>query len=183
MFLHRLQSLPRSCDRYWWQRLRNIAYVWYVFFISTRSIQNSKFTKNACGNSVYSGTDYTFPVLLYNTQYSVKAWTISIDNEHSWSTQRTTIQLKTVIMLDFRAILICTMFPLAPCCPSHTSYSFVIVTKQILIADRSVLCKQQFSDRCSVTILGYFSGKTSVYCNINIYFVVTTSVLRGSVST
>jgi hypothetical protein len=34
-----------------------------ILFISAKSIQNSKIEKNARGNSVYSGTDYTFPVL------------------------------------------------------------------------------------------------------------------------
>jgi hypothetical protein len=30
-----------------------------------RNIQNSKYAKNACGNYVYSGTENTFPGLLY----------------------------------------------------------------------------------------------------------------------
>jgi hypothetical protein len=35
----------------------------YVSFISARSFQNSKFAKNACGNCLYPGMIYTFPVL------------------------------------------------------------------------------------------------------------------------
>jgi hypothetical protein len=39
-----------------------------IFFILARSIQNSGFAKNA---SVYSGADYTFPVLLIKSSQAI----------------------------------------------------------------------------------------------------------------
>jgi hypothetical protein len=53
----------------------------YIFFISAVSIQNSEFVKNAC---VYSGTDYTFPVLLLMWKY-VPSLQINIDVKYTIS--------------------------------------------------------------------------------------------------
>jgi hypothetical protein len=59
MFLHCLQSTAMPM----WTTVIGNACVLYAcndFFISARSIQNSEYAKN---EPVYSGMDYTFPIL------------------------------------------------------------------------------------------------------------------------
>jgi hypothetical protein len=50
-----------------------VVYVYdMVFLSSARNIQNSDLANNACGYSVYSETDFTFPVLSENDLHLIE---------------------------------------------------------------------------------------------------------------
>jgi hypothetical protein len=61
-FLHTCIVLLNLCGCYISQCMSSVCVIWYILSCQLGESER-KGAKNTCGNSVYSGTVYTFPVL------------------------------------------------------------------------------------------------------------------------